>query len=124
LLEVPKSRHGQHRWKTSAATDELIRTLARLLPDASIAGVLNRPGMRSAKGHTWTQLRIRNFRAERAIAIYREGERAESGELILHKAATRLGVSKMTVIRLIKDGLLPAKQACLGAPYGDPAQGP
>ena len=29
----------------------------------------------------------------------------------------RLSVSKMTVIRLIKDGSLPAKQVCLGAPY-------
>jgi hypothetical protein len=28
-----------------------------------------------------------------------------------------LGVSKMTVVRLIKDGLLPAKQAYIGAPY-------
>ena len=42
LLEVPKSRHGEHRWKTSAATEQLIHDLARLLPDASIAGVLNR----------------------------------------------------------------------------------
>lgn len=116
-LEVPKSRHGQHRWKTSAATEQLICELARLLPDASIAGVLNRLGVRSAKGHTWTQLRVRNFRAERGIAIYREGERAERGELILHEAATRLGVSKMTVIRLIRNGMLPARQVCTGAPY-------
>ena len=53
----------------------------------------------------------------RGIAIYRTGERAERGELILHEAATQLGVSKMTVIRLIKDGILPAQQACPGAPY-------
>jgi DNA invertase Pin-like site-specific DNA recombinase len=116
-LEVPKGRHGQHRWKTSAATEQLIHDLARLLPDASIAGVLNRLGIRSAKGHTWTQLRVRNFRAERGITIYRDGERTERGELILHEAATHLGVSKMTVIRLIKDGILPAQQACPGAPY-------
>ena len=117
LLEVPKSRHGEHRWKTSAATEQLIHDLARLLPDASIAGVLNRMSVRSAKGHTWTQLRVRNFRAERGIAIYRAGERAERGELILHEAATHLGVSKMTVIRLIKAGSLPAQQVCPGAPY-------
>ena len=116
-LEVPKSRRGEHRWKTSVATQELIRDLARLLPDASIAGVLNRLGVRSAKGHTFTQLRVRNFRAERGIAIHREGERAERGELILHEAATYLGVSKMTVVRLIKDGIVPAEQACPGAPY-------
>jgi excisionase family DNA binding protein len=73
--------------------------------------------VRSAKGHTWTPLRVRNFRTERGIAIYRTGERAERGELILHEAATHLGVSKMTVIRLIKDGSLPARQVCPGAPY-------
>jgi excisionase family DNA binding protein len=116
-LEVRKSRNGEHRWKTSTATEQLIQELARLLPDASIASVLNRLGIRSAKGHTWTQLRVRNFRAERGIAIYREGERAERDELILHEAATQLDVSKMTVIRLIKANVLPAKQSCPGAPY-------
>jgi len=116
-LDVQKSRHGEHRWKTSTATEQLIHELARLLPDGSIAAVLNRLGIRSAKGHTWTQLRIRNFRAERGIAIYREGERAERGELILHEAASQLDVSKMTVIRLIKANVLPAKQCCPGAPY-------
>jgi hypothetical protein len=116
-LDVRKSRHGEHRWKTSTATEQLIQELARLLPDASIASVLNRLGIRSAKGHTWTQLRIRNFRAERGIAIYREGERAERGELILHEAATQLDVGKMTVIRLIKADVLPARQSCPGAPY-------
>jgi excisionase family DNA binding protein len=116
-LDVTKSRAGQHRWKTSPTTEHLIEELARLLPDASIASVLNRIGMRSAKGHTWTQLRIRNFRAERGIAIYREGERAERGELDLREAATKLGVGKMTVIRLIKANVLPARQSCPGSPY-------
>ena len=52
-----------------------------------------------------------------AEMFYRAGERAERGELILHEAATHLGVSKMTVIRLIKAGSLPARQVCPGAPY-------
>jgi len=116
-LEVAKNRTGQHRWKTDAATEQLIHELARMLPDQSIASVLNRLGIRSAKGHTWTQLRVRNFRCEHQIAIYREGERAERRELILHEAASRLGVSKMTIVRLIRDGLLPARQVCVGAPY-------
>lgn len=117
LLEIPKTLHGQHRWKTSLATEQLIQELARLLPDGSIASVLSRLSVRSAKGHSWTQLRVRNFRAERGIAIYREAERAERGEMILHEAAGILGVSQMTVIRLIKDGLLPARQAFPGASY-------
>ena len=91
-LEVVKNRSGQHRWKTSTATEQLIRDLSRLLPDGSIASVLNRLGIRTAKGHTWTEQRIRGFRNEHQIAVYRDGERAERGEIILHEAATRLGV--------------------------------
>lgn len=116
-LEVLKNRSGQNRWKTDVATEQLVRELARLLPDHSIAPVLNRLGIRSAKGQTWTQLRVRNFRGAHQISVYRDGERAERHELILGEAASRLGVSKITVVRLIRDGLLPAKQLCAGAPY-------
>lgn len=116
-LEVAKNRAGQHRWKTSATTEQLIRDLARLLPDGSIASLLNRLGTRTVRGHTWTQQRVCVFRNDHNIAVYRDGERTERGELILREAADRLGASKMTVVRLIKDGILPAKQTCAGAPY-------
>ena len=111
------NRVGQHRWKTNDATEQLITDLARLLPDGTIASLLNRLAMRTAKGNTWTQHRVCTFRNDHGITVYQEGERNERGELILHEAATRLGVSKMTVVRLIKDGVLPAKQTCAGAPY-------
>jgi excisionase family DNA binding protein len=116
-LQVAKNRVGQTRWTTDVETKELIRDLARLEPDRSIASILNRLRVHTAKGLSWTQDRVRGFRKDHQIAVYRDGERAERGEIILHEAASRLGVSKMTVIRLIKDGLLPAKQACIGAPY-------
>jgi excisionase family DNA binding protein len=103
--------------RTDATTEHLVCELARLLPDQSIAPVLNRLGIRSAKGLTWTQLRVRNFRGVHQIPVYRESERVERHELMLGEAASRLGVSKMTVVRLIRDGLLPAKQVCAGAPY-------
>ena len=116
-LEVLKNRSGQNHFKTDATTEHLVCELARLLPDQSIAPVLNRLGIRSAKGLTWTQLRVRNFRGVHQIPVYRESERVERHELMLGEAASRLGVSKMTVVRLIRDGLLPAKQVCAGAPY-------
>ena len=116
-LEVLKNRSGQNRFKTDATTKQLVCELARLLPDHSIVPVLNRLGLRSARGLTWTQLRVRNFRSVHQIPVYREGERAERHELILGEAASRLGVSKMTVVRLVRDGLLPARQVCAGAPY-------
>ncbi|WP_156438404.1 hypothetical protein [Bradyrhizobium valentinum] len=99
MLEVVKNRAEQHRWKTNASTEQLIRDLARLLPDGSIASVLNRLGTRTAKGSTWTQQRVCVFRNDHNIPVYRDGERAERGDLILHEAASRLGLSKMTVVR-------------------------
>jgi len=41
-LEVLKNQSGQNRYKTDAATEQLVCELARLLPDQSIAPVLNR----------------------------------------------------------------------------------
>ena len=116
-LEVLKNRSGQNRYKTNETTKQLVCELARLMPDKRMAAVLNRLELRSARGLTWTQLRVRNFRGVHQIPVYREGERAERHEVVLGEAASRLGVSKMTVVRLIRDGLLPAKQVCAGAPY-------
>ena len=116
-LEVPKNRPGHHRWKTNETTEQLICDLARQVSDQTIASILNRLGIRTAKGNTWTQQRVTVFRNDHHIPIYRNGERTERGELMLQEAANRFNVSKMTIIRLIKDGLLPAKQTCVGAPY-------
>jgi excisionase family DNA binding protein len=116
-LEVKKNRTGQNRLKTAIETVQLVSELARVVPDHTMVRILNRLGIRSARGQTWTQSRIANFRNSRHIAVYREGERAQRRELILHEAASRLGVSNMTVVRLIRNGILPGKQVCSGAPY-------
>jgi excisionase family DNA binding protein len=94
---------------SSTTRHRRVKHSRRFGPDRSIASILNRLGVHTAKGLSWTQERVRGFRRDRQIAVYRDGERAERGEIILHEAATRLGVSKMTVVRLIKDGLLPAR---------------
>jgi excisionase family DNA binding protein len=114
---VAKNYAGHTRWKTCPATEQVIRGLARIVPDAIIASILNKLKIRTAKGHTWTRQRVTVFRNDNHIAVYHDGERAERGEVVVREAAASLAVSKMTVIRLIKDGLLPAKQVCFGAPY-------
>lgn len=116
-LAVRKNKTGEHRWKTDVETQELVAALARQMPDFSIASLLNRIGVRSAKGLTWNDGRVREFRSKRGIAVYHDGERAERGELTLAEAAKSLGVSKMTVLRLIEGGLLPARQICRRAPW-------
>ena len=116
-LAVARARTGQHRWSTDKATVELVRELARSLSDALIAGLLNRMGKRTAKGNGWTRSRVRSLRNSHGIAVYREGERQERGELVLAEAAKRLGVAPCHVYRLIRSGVLEARQACKGAPW-------
>jgi excisionase family DNA binding protein len=116
-LRVPKYIRGRHRWTTPEDTSDMIRALARLMPDSSIAATLNRAGRRTGRGHTWTEKRVCTFRHDHDIPPYREGERAERGELTLGEAAIALGMSKMTVLRLIRDGTISARQLCKGAPW-------
>jgi excisionase family DNA binding protein len=116
-LSVVKNRTGQHRWSTDVEVGSLIKQLARQLNDGNIASLLNRLGHRTAKDHSWTEMRVRTFRAGHDIAVYKDGEREARGELTLEQAAQELGTSKMTVLRMIGAGLLPAAQACKGAPW-------
>lgn len=116
-LEVIKNQSGSHRWKTDMEIERIICGLARLMPDARIAGLLNRLGKRTAKGHSWTRNRVCCFRNDHQIPVYEEGERQSRNELTLEETAKRLDVSTMTVRRLIKRKVLPATQVCVGAPW-------
>ena len=116
-LKVARARTGQHRWSTDKATVELVRELARSLSDELIAGLLNRLGKRTSKGNAWTRSRVCSLRHSHGIAVYRAGEREERGELVLAEAAQRLGVDPWHVYRLIRSGVLLARQACKGAPW-------
>jgi DNA invertase Pin-like site-specific DNA recombinase len=116
-LKVPKPRNGQHRWTLDATTTDIITELARLMPDLKIAALLNRAGKRTGQDNTWTEPRVRAFRNNHEIAVYREGERAERGELTLLEAAAALGTCQMTVLRMIRKDTLEARQVCKGAPW-------
>ncbi len=116
-LNVVKNRVGQHRWTTNVEVQTLITQLARQLNDGGIAALLNRLGHRTAKDHTWTEMRVRSFRCDNHIDVYKTGEREARGELTLEQAAEALGISTMTVLRMIGAGQLAATQACKGAPW-------
>lgn len=116
-LDLRKRRNGEHRWKTSETTLDLITQLARLMSDKQIAAQLNRMGVKSAKGHNWTRVRVGNFRKDNAIANYTPGERQARGELTIEAVAERLAVSYSTVQRMIRRKQLPARQVCPGAPW-------
>ena len=108
---------GRHHWPAAEDTVALVRELARLMPDRQIARLLNRSGKSTGYGNGWTEPRVRGFRNHHDIAVYRDGEWAERGEMTLDVAAQTIGVAKMTALRMIRRGDLKGRQACKGAPW-------
>jgi hypothetical protein len=98
-------------------TIALVRELARLMPDREIARLLNRIGIATGQGHAWTQQRVCNFRHHHEIALYRDGEWAERGEITLEEAAKIVGVCNMTALRMLRRGDIKGRQVCPGAPW-------
>ena len=116
-LTAKKNRTGQTRWATDGDIVDLVRALARQIPDETIAALLNRSGKKTGFGNSWTRGRICSLRKQYGIEIYRDGERAERGEVTPEEAAATLALSLSTIRRLIIEGALPATQYCKGAPW-------
>jgi hypothetical protein len=116
-LDVRKNKTGQNRWATDADVVDLVRVLARQMPDQAVASVLNRSGKSTGRGNSWTRSLVCSLRSKKGIVPYRNGERSERGEATLLEAAEALTVSTSTVLRMIRAGTLPANQLCKGAPW-------
>ena len=115
-LHVPRNRTGEHRRCTAREVVDVVRDLARQLPDAQIARILNRLGYRTGAGNTWTQQRVISLRHAHDIPVF-SAEPDGAVTLTIEQAATRLGVSTTTVRRLITTGRLPATQSVPYAPW-------
>jgi len=116
-LKLRLNAAGRQHWPVPEDTTSLVRELARLMPDRQIARLLNRCGKPTGYGNGWTQERVRGFRNHHDIAVYRDGEWAERGEITLDAAAEIIGVSKMTALRMIRRGDVKGRQVCKGAPW-------
>jgi hypothetical protein len=116
-MTVKKNKIGRTRWTVEADVVDLVRALARQLPDPSIAAILNRAGKQTARGANWTRTHVCGLRNTNGIPVYRDGERAERGEATLDDAADILKVSRATAYRMVTTGVLPARQLCPGAPW-------
>jgi excisionase family DNA binding protein len=116
-LEMKKNKGGQTRWVTDADVVDLVRALARHMPDQTIAAVLNRSGKSTGRGNSWTRSRVCSLRNQKDIAAYQDGERSERGEVTLFEAAESLAVSPSTIRRMIAAGVLEGLQVCKGAPW-------
>ena len=115
-LRVRKPKSGEHGCRTPDEALAVISSMAARWPDEHIAASLNRMGMRTGQGKTWTAHRISSLRRVHGIHAYLSAEK--DGEwLTMRDAAAALGVSSHTIRRLIHTGVLPAAQVVPDAPY-------
>jgi excisionase family DNA binding protein len=115
-LRVQKPASGEHGCSTPEQALAVIRSMATRWSDEDIAASLNRMGMRTGQGKTWTAHRVSSLRRVRDIPAYRSA--TKDGEwLTMSEAASMLRVTNHTIRRLIKDGILAAEQVVAGAPY-------
>jgi DNA invertase Pin-like site-specific DNA recombinase len=108
---------GRYNPRVPEDTIALVRELARLMPDQQIARLLNRIGVETGHGNAWTLERVRGFRNHHGVAVFRDGEWAERGEITLEAAAKLIGVCNMTALRMLRRGDIKGRQACAGAPW-------
>jgi DNA invertase Pin-like site-specific DNA recombinase len=115
-LRVRKPRTGEHGCSTPEQTLAVIRSMAGRWSDQDIAASLNRMGMPTGQGKTWTAHRVSSLRRVRGIHGYLSADK--NGEwLTLRDAAAKLGVSHHQVRKLIKAGVLVSNQIIPDAPH-------
>jgi DNA invertase Pin-like site-specific DNA recombinase/uncharacterized protein YndB with AHSA1/START domain len=116
-LIVPLPRR-QPTIRTGEDTIALLERLAAHYPDATIAGILNRQGRRSATGERFTAIIVGGLRRYRGIPVYQPPAEQPDGELLpIAKAAEVLGVAPSTLHRWLNDGFVAGEQDSPGAPW-------
>ena len=115
-LRVRKPKSGEHGCRTPEEALAVMRSMATRWSDEDIAASLNRMGMPTGQGKTWTAHRVSSVRRVNGIHAYRSAEK--NGEwLTMSEAAAKLGVTNHVIRRLIRDRVLVAGQVVPGAPY-------
>jgi hypothetical protein len=115
-LRLRKPRTGEHGCCTSDDALAVVRRMAGRWSDQDIAATLNRMGLPTGQGKTWTAHRVRSIRCVRDIHAYKSAEK-DGTWLTLREVAQRHGVSSHRIRKLIKAGILRAEQVVPGAPF-------
>jgi len=116
-IDVRKNNRGETNKTIDKDVKQIIIVLARMMPDQYIAGFLNRQSKRTATGLTWTPKRVCSFRKDYQIPVYKKGEREKRNEMIIDEVSMALDISVSKVRKLVKHGIIPAEQVCIGAPW-------
>ena len=116
-MVVPLPRY-QPPIRTDEDTVALMRRLAAHYDDATIAGILNRQGRRSATGQRFTAQIVSSLRTSWKIPRHQPPADAPDGELLpIARVAEILQVAPSTIHRWLADGFIAGEQDTPGAPW-------
>ena len=114
-LRVSKIGTGRHGHSTGMEAIEVIRQMSGRFGDGEIAATLNRLSLRTGAGNSWNAQRVYGLRRQHELP--NAASRAENRTVTLQQAAGRLGISELSVKRMIECKVLPAKQVVPSAPW-------
>ena len=117
-LDVPVPRFRPQGPRTDEDTISLLRRLATLYADETIAGILNRQGRKTATGERFTANQVGSLRRYRDIPRFQPAADPPDGELVtIRKAAEILGMNTSSIHRWLADGFIQGEQVTPGAPW-------
>lgn len=121
-LSMTWNKAGHHQRVTSDDTVELVRRLAADYNDTAIAIILAKQGRRTATGLSWTNSHVKALRDSPGIPAYPPAESVGASSddaqvVTINEAERRLGVSRVTLYRWLRDGFIVGEQPTMNAPW-------
>lgn len=115
-IRVAKPKSGEHGCRTPDEALAVMRSMAGKWSDEHIAATLNRMGLPTGQGKTWSAHRVGSVRMVNDIRAYRSAHK-DGQWVTMSEAAAQLGVNNHRIRRLIKERILSAEQVVPRAPY-------
>jgi DNA invertase Pin-like site-specific DNA recombinase len=118
-VRVARVRCGRYPEDRHPSPVEVIRKLGGQWPDRELAVTMNRMRCKSADASSWTTVRVRELRERLGIAPFDPAAPAVD-TIGVDETARRLQICVGSVLRLIREGVLPATQLMPSAPWQIP----
>jgi DNA invertase Pin-like site-specific DNA recombinase len=118
-LRVARTKTKRSADNLRPAAVEVMRKLGGRYADQRLAVTMNRMRCKTTDGKSWTMVRVRELRERLGIAAFDpQNNRAET--ISVDETARRLKICIGSVHRLIREGILPARQVMHSAPWEVP----
>ena len=118
-LRVARVKTGRYRADHRPRPVDVMRKLGGHWPDRELSVTMNRMRCQSVDGETWTTVRVRELRERLGIAAF-DPTTAGPETISVDETARRLEICVGSVHRLIRQGVLAARQLMASAPWKVP----